>query len=407
MRVEPINCFRPVPERAGRFSAPPYDVLDDAQARAYVAERPDSFMAIDRPETAFDSEHDPYAPEVYQYAVKLLNDRVKDGTLVRDERECLYVYRLEANGHSQTGIVAAVSVDDYLEGTVRRHEQVREEKVRDRIAHISTVTAQTGPVLVTYPDFPAISFLVGLVCTGEPLYDFVAEDGVRHTVWRIAREVAVESICETFKQVPFGYIADGHHRAAAAVRMCEEARAAGDAGARDAFLAILYPASEMQVLAYNRVVSDTNGLSEQGLIDKLKAAHLTVGERTSEPVVPAEHGHVGMYAFGAWRDLAFVDLPEDSGDPTALLDASLLQARVLGPILGIDDPTSDSRIQFVSGADGAVELERLAGSDGVAFFMYPTSVEELMRVSDAGLLMPPKSTWFAPKPRSGLFLRRV
>ena len=202
MRVEPINCFRPVPERAGRFSAPPYDVLDDAQARAYVAERPDSFMAIDRPETAFDSEHDPYAPEVYQYAVKLLNDRVKDGTLVRDERECLYVYRLEANGHSQTGIVAAVSVDDYLEGTVRRHEQVREEKVRDRIAHISTVTAQTGPVLVTYPDFPAISFLVGLVCTGEPLYDFVAEDGVRHTVWRIAREVAVESICETFKRSP-------------------------------------------------------------------------------------------------------------------------------------------------------------------------------------------------------------
>lgn len=407
MRVEPINCFRPVPERAGRFSAPPYDVMDDEQARAYVEEHPTSFFSIDRPETAFAPDVDPYAPEVYDHAVKLLNDRVIDGTLVRDERACLYIYRLEQGSHAQTGIVAAVAVDDYLDGVVRKHEQVREEKVADRARHISTVTAQTGPVLVVYPDDPTINALVGLACMAEPLYDFVAEDGVRHTVWRVSRELAVESLCEVFKFVPHGYIADGHHRAAAAVRLCQEAREQGDAGAREAFLAILYPASAMNVLAYNRVVSDSNGLSEQGLIDALEAQGVSVGDVVADPVTPMERATVGMYAFGCWRPLRFRDVVEDADDPTKALDVSLLQHRVLAPVLGIDDPTTDGRITFVSGADGTDELERLAGDAGVAFSLYPTSVADLMAVSDAGLLMPPKSTWFAPKPRSGLFLRRI
>lgn len=407
MHVEPINCFRPAPERAGLFAAPPYDVFDDAQARAYVQAHPTSFMAIARPETAFSPDQDPYAPEVYAHAVSLLNDRVRDATLLREENRCLYAYRLEQDGHAQTGVVAAVAVDDYLDGTVRRHEQVREEKVRDRMAHISAVTAQTGPVLLAYPDEPVIDVLVGLACTGSPLYDFVDDADVRHTVWRLSREVAAEAICETFKQVPHAYVADGHHRAEAAVRLCLEARERGESGPRDAFLAVLFPASQMHVLAYNRVVADAHGLSEQGLIDALEAAGVSVGDVVAGPVTPSERGTLGMYAFGAWRHLRFRDVEEHGDDPASTLDVSLLQGRVLGPILGVQDPTSDRRISFVSGASGASELERLAGEEGVAFSLYPTSVDELMRVSDAGQLMPPKSTWFAPKQASGLFLRRV
>lgn len=408
MRVMPITCFRPTPERAGDFSAPPYDVFDDAQARAYVAEHPDSFMAIDRPETAFGPEQDPYAPEVYQHALELLRERVQDQTLLREESECLFVYRMSVDGHDQTGILAAVAVDDYLEGAALRHEQVREEKVADRKRHMETVGAQTSPSLLIYPDDPTIDMLVGLACSATPLYDFTDEDGVRHTVWRLAREAAVEALCATFGQVPRSYVADGHHRAAASARICQEAREAGkSAGASESFLAILYPASAMRVLAYNRVVSDAAGMSEDELVEAIRAAGVEVGPAQKEAFEPAEEGTVSMYAFGSWRALRFLDVPAADDDPTAALDVSLLQRRVLAPVLGIEDPTADKRIRFVSGAEGTQALERLAGTEGVAFFMYPTSVEALMRVSDAGLLMPPKSTWFAPKPRSGLFLRKI
>ena len=407
MRVEPINCFRPAPERAGRFSAPPYDVFDDDQARAYVERNPESFLAIDRPETAFPADQDPYAPEVYQHAVKLLNDRVLDGTLLREEHPCLFAYRLKKGEHSQTGIVASVAVDDYLDGTVRRHEQVREEKVADRIAHISAVTAQTSPVLLAYPDNAALDFLVGLACSSTPLYDFTDEDGVQHTVWRIAREMAVGAICATFEQVPCAYVADGHHRAEASTRMCLEAREHGEQGPRDAFLAVLFPASAMRVLAYNRVVKDTNGLTEQGLLDAIRAHDVTVEGPLDAPVTPSEQGQVGMYTHGVWYKLRFEDVVPQENDPTAALDVSLLQNRLLAPVLGVTDPRTDKRIIFVGGETPASELEQLAGGAGVAFTLFPTSVDELMRVSDAGMLMPPKSTWFAPKPRSGLFLRRV
>lgn len=408
MRVEPINCFRPAPERAGHFASPPYDVFDDAQARAYVAEHPASFMEIDRPETAFPLGQDPHAPEVYAHAVKLLNDRVKDGTLLKEERPCLYAYRLEQDGHAQTGIVAAVAVDDYFDGTVRRHEQVREEKVIDRIDHITAVTAQTSPVLLAYLDNPVIDLLVGLACTGEPLYDFTDETDVRHTVWRLSREAAAEAICATFEHVPCAYIADGHHRAEAMARMCVEAREQGDAGPREYFLSLLFPAHKMCVHAYNRVVFDTNGLDEQELVDALASAGISVGERTENPVEPSERRVVGLYAFGAWRELRFIDDEEPAeDDPASALDVSMLQNRVLAPILGVEDPTTDKRIAFVGGETATEELERLAGETGVAFTLYPTSLEELMAVSDAGQLMPPKSTWFAPKPASGLFLRRI
>lgn len=407
MRVEPITCLRPVPERAGSFAAPPYDVFDDDQARSYVAAHPASFLDIDRPETAFPRDVDPYAPQVYAHAAALVRARRDDGTLVDDPTPSLYAYRLAQGGHAQTGIVAAASVDDYQDGTIRRHEQVRDEKVRDRMRHIEALGCQTGPALLTYADHAGIDAKVAASCAQEPLYDFCDDAGVRHTVWRIDD---AEGVVRDFAEVGRAYIADGHHRAAASVRLCEGARAQGAAsGARtmaEGFLAILYPASQMQVFAYNRVVSGTNGLSEGELVARLEREGVEVGPRASSAVVPERRGDVGMYAFGAWRRLTLC-APCSTTDPALALDVSILQRDVLAPLLGIVDPTSDPRISFVSGVEGSGALERLAGDDGVAFSMFATSIDDLMAVSDAGLLMPPKSTWFAPKPASGLFLREL
>lgn len=403
MRVEPISCLRPVPERAGGFAAPPYDVFDDEQARSYVAAHPRSFLDVDRPETAFGPEQDPYAPEVYAHAAEVVRERVADGTLVTDDEPCFYAYRLMQGGHAQVGIMGAASVDEYLEGTICRHEQVREEKVADRVAHIEALGAQTGPVLLAYRDDAAIDALVASALEEQPLYDFTDDDGLRHSFWRIAQTEALEA---AFEKVGRAYIADGHHRAAASVRICEELRAAGvRPGRAESFLAIIYPASSMQVLAYNRVVADTRGLDEAGLLSALAAQGVDVEKGRAEASEPPRQGQVGMYAFGSWYQLSFRDVPGPDAGARERLDVVLLQDRVLDTILGIEDPTTDARISFVSGAEGTAELERLAGSAGVAFAMYPTSVDELMAVSDAGQLMPPKSTWFAPKPASGLVLR--
>lgn len=406
MRVVPISCLRPAPEYAGRFAAPPYDVFDNEQARAYVQAHPKSFLDVDRPETAFAPDYDMYAPEVYAHAADVVAQRVADGTLVQDDGPCLYVYRLAQGGHAQVGVMGAVSVDEYLDGTIKRHEQVREEKVADRVRHIEALKAQTGPVLVTYRDDTVVDAKVARVCTEEPLYDFVDYAGVRHSFWRVAGAEA-EELVRAFSHVRQGYIADGHHRGAASCRICQEARAAGeDVGIRDSFLAVIFPASRMQVLAYNRVVADTNGLAEDELVAALEAAGIVVGARQQRAVLPGAHRTVGMYAFGAWRVLRLPE-PADDVAPRDLLDVSILQDLVLAPVLGIDDPTADARISFVSGAEGSEALERLAGGAGVAFAMHPTSVADLMAVSDADELMPPKSTWFAPKPASGLVIRQI
>ncbi len=412
MRVEPISCYRPRPEKAAEFASLPYDVFDRGQARAYVEAHPGSFLAIDRPETAFAPEQDMYAPEVYAKAAELIRQAAQDGTILKDETPCYYIYRLEQDGRAQTGVVCACAVEEYLNGTIKRHENTRRDKERDRIEHIRATGAQTGPIFLTYRDEYALDVLVGLASTAQPLYDFTDEEGVRQTVWRVARESAVEAIRETFSLVPCAYIADGHHRAASAVAVSKERREAAGPDAPEApfdlFLAVLFPSSQLSVLAYNRVVADSNGLDEQGLVDALEAAGFAVGEAQAEPIEPTSRGTFGMFFEGAWRRLAFEardQLPKD--DPVAALDASILQERVLAPILGIDDPREDPRITFVGGIAGTSELERRAGDEGVAFSLYPTSVDELMAVSDAGLLMPPKSTWFEPKLRSGLFIRRI
>ena len=413
MRTEPICCYRPTPQKASTFASLPYDVFDRQQARAYVEAHPGTFLEIDRPETAFEPDHDMYAPEVYLKAADILKTRAMDGTLLKDTTPCYYLYRLEQDGRAQTGVVCACSVDEYQDGTIKRHENTTAAKEEDRINHIRTTGAQTGPIFLTYPDNFALDTLVGLGASGAPLYDFTDSEGVRQTVWRVARPAAVEAITAAFGTIPNAYIADGHHRAASAgkggLEKRAEARANGEEGElpSDLFLAVLFPASQLKVLAYNRVVMDLNGHTQEELLDAIRAAGFELAEPSDQADTPKERGHFGLYLGGSWRELTFADTDSLADDPVSRLDTQIHQDRVLAPLLGIDDPRTSPRISFVGGIEGSSRLEELAGTDGVAFSLYPTSVDELMAVSDAGMLMPPKSTWFEPKLRSGLFIRRI
>lgn len=400
MHVEPITCLRPTPESVAEFAALPYDVFTDEEARAYVREHPTSFLAIDRPETGFEEGHDPYAPEVYEHAKQLLRERQLDRMLMPDEKPCFYLYELSTETHTQLGLMCGIAVDDYLDGTIRQHELTLAAKEQDRVNHIKTVRAQTGPVFLAYEDSMAIDVILDAAKQSTPLYDFMGPNDVHQRVWRIARDVAVGAIQVAFGTVRHAYIADGHHRAAAAARISQERRAEGREGtAADAFLGVLFPASQLQILPYDRVVADTAGLSEDELVAAIDAAGFSCGEASTDATMPTEKGTYAMYAYGAWRTLTLKE-------PTQGLDVESLQEKLLGPVLGIEEPRTDPRISFAGNAQAA-ELERLAGESGVAFALFPTSMEELMAISDAGGLMPPKSTWFEPKLLSGLAIRRI
>ncbi len=416
MKVLPFPCIRPVPERAAEVAALPYDVFDRAEAAAYVSEHPLSFLAIDRPETQFAPEQDMYAPEVYARGAELLRERIDEGIYQADPSMSYYLYELTQDGRSQTGVVAVCAVADYDEGAIKKHENTRAEKERDRIEHIRALGCQTGPIFLTYRDEPVLSLILSSVKTGQPLYDFTDEEGVRQRVWEVRRTEGVEAIHEMFERVPCAYIADGHHRAASAMRVAHEMRAAAqEAGTYTGkepfnyFLSVLFPASELTILPYNRVISDRAGLSVDELIARIHEAGFTV-EPSSEPVESTGVGVMGLFTAGSWYRLSFT--PElasavAQAGPVESLDVSVLQDRVLGPILGIGDPREDARISFVGGIRGTAELERRAGADGVAFSMCATTIDQLLAVADAGLLMPPKSTWFEPKLRSGLFIHRI
>lgn len=416
MKVLPFPCIRPVPERAAEVAALPYDVFDRAEAAAYVADHPLSFLAIDRPETQFAPDADMYAPEVYARGAELLHERIDEGIYQADPSMSYYLYELTQNGRTQTGVVAICSVDEYDQGIIKKHENTRAEKERDRIEHIRALGCQTGPIFLTYRDEPVLSFILAQVKTGQALYDFTDEEGVRQRVWEVRRPESVEAIREMFARVPCAYIADGHHRTASAMRVAHEMRAAAqEAGTYTGkepfnyFLSVLFPASELTILPYNRVVSDRAGLSVDELIARIHEAGFTV-EPSSEPVEPTEVGVMGLFTAGSWYRLSFTpDLASAvaQAGPVESLDVSVLQDRVLGPILGIGDPREDARISFVGGIRGTAELERRAGADGVAFSMCSTTIDQLLAVADAGLLMPPKSTWFEPKLRSGLFIHRI
>lgn len=408
--VKPFICIRPAKEHAAEVAALPYDVYNRKEACAAVKGNPLSFLNIDRAETQFSDDVDTYADCVYEKARELLDSQIADGIYVTDAGDHYYLYELTMDGRSQTGIVACCSIDDYVNGVIKKHENTREEKELDRIRHVDTVNAQTGPIFLAYRQNIALKEIVAEEKTKPALYDFVSDDGIRHRVWRIDGADRTDAIEAAFAAIPSTYIADGHHRAASAVKVGLKRRTKhpGYTGEEpfNYFLSVLFPDEELMILPYNRVVRDLNGMSTEQFFEKLKEK-FELEEIGKEPYAPVQKGTFGMYLDGTSYVLKI--LPQyRSADPVKGLDVSILQDHLLAPVLGIGDPRTDKRIDFIGGIRGLKELERRVGEDmEVAFSMYPTSIEELLSVADAGLLMPPKSTWFEPKLRSGLFIHRL
>ena len=408
--VKPFICIRPAKENAAKVASLPYDVYNRKEACAAVAGNPVSFLNIDRAETQFSDDVDTYADCVYEKARELLDTQIAEGVYVTDAGDHYYLYELTMDGRSQTGIVACSSIDDYVNGVVKKHENTREDKELDRIRHVDTVNAQTGPIFLTYRQNEILKAIVAEEKAKPVLYDFVSDDGIRHRVWKIDDPAQTAAIEAAFAAIPATYIADGHHRAASAVKVGLKRRAEnpGYTGEEpfNYFLSVLFPDEELMILPYNRVVKDLNGMSREQFFEAVKEK-FELEEIGKEPYAPAEKGTFGMYLDNTWYALKV--LPQyRSTDPVKGLDVSILQDQLLGPVLGIGDPRTDKRIDFIGGIRGLKELERRVREDmEIAFSMYPTSIKELLAVADAGLLMPPKSTWFEPKLRSGLFIHKL
>lgn len=408
--IYPFRALRPPQEKVGQVAAVPYDVVNTEEARALAEANPLSFLHVSRPEIDLPEGTHIYADEVYEKARENFERFKTEGTLVEEDEPSLYVYRLVMGDHTQTGVAAAFSVDEYDNDIIRKHERTRPDKENDRTRHILTLRAQTGPVFLTYRADRRIDALVEAETKAEPLYDFEAPDGVRHTVWRAA---AAEQLARCFAEVPLLYIADGHHRAASASRARAELKAKNPnhTGEEDynRFLAVVFPDERMQILPYHRVVKDLNGRSEEEFLEAVRARFNVTEDAKREG--PGKTGHWHMYLGGKWYGLNLRDEAARtlSDDPTTALDVSLLQNNLLDPVLGVTDPRTDKRIDFVGGIRGTPELERLvdSGAARVAFALYPTSIEDLLRVSDAGGVMPPKSTWFEPKLRDAIVIHTI
>jgi uncharacterized protein (DUF1015 family) len=400
--VRPFRALRPADGRAADIAAPPYDVLNSAEARERAAGRPDSFLHISKPEIDLPEGTDVYAPQVYEKAAENLARMIESGALVRDEKPCYYVYRATMGNHVQTGIAGVASVAEYNVNRVRKHEFTRPQKEDDRVRHMESLNAQTGPVMVAHRPHDAIARVVAETTTGEPACDLSADDGVGHTIWVISDDDAIATITRAFDAMPAIYIADGHHRSASASRVASARGANDDPDASAAwFMIVSFPTDEMQILDYNRVVTDLNGQSPRALLAALVDAFEV--HESAEPVSPDRPGVFGLYADGHWHRLV---IREDRvpTDPVESLDVSLLQTHLIGPLLGIRDQRTDNRIDFVGGIRGLEELERRvdSGEMALAVSLYPTSIDALIAVADAGEVMPPKSTWFEPKLADGL-----
>ena len=408
--IRPFAAKRPDPEVVDRVAALPYDVYNRKEAKIETEREPKSFLRIDRPETQFADDFDMYSDEAYAAARDMLNEAIADGTYIAEEGPVYYIYELIMDGRSQTGLVACASIDDYVNEVIKKHENTREEKEQDRIRHIDTCNAQTGPIFLAYREQPEISVIIRCIQQDEePVYDFTAPDGVTHRVWVIDDRADIEALEKEFAAMDQIYIADGHHRAASAVKVGLKRRAEhpdyDGTEEFNFFLSVLFPDSELKILPYNRVIRDWNGHTAEDVLKTLES--LGTLEKKDAPVQPEEKGTVGIYLPGQWYLFTFKKELLNS-DPVEGLDVSILQKNVLQPVFGIDDPRTDNRIDFVGGIRGLGELEKRVAEDAViAFSMYPTSIQELFDVADAGLLMPPKSTWFEPKLRSGIFIHSL
>lgn len=407
-----FRALRPVPEKAEKVAALPYDVVSREEACLIGEKNRDSFLHVDRAEMDLPEETGLYDSCVYEKAAENLKEMEKNGILIQDQTPCFYIYELTRKGKSQTGIAGCCSIDDYLNNTVKKHELTREDKELDRICHVDACDANTGPIFLAcrYPK-SLLELITGWKESHDPVYDFVTEDQIGHRVWVIDGAAECLKIREEFQEIPSLYIADGHHRAASAVKVGLKRREEnpGYTGEEEFnyFLSVVFPAEELTILAYNRVIKDLNGLTEKAFLGALKYNYELM-LMPGFPCKPVEKHCMGMYVGGEWYHLkAWEDIYKEK-DVVGQLDVSLLQDRVLDPVLGIKDPRTDERIRFVGGIHKLKELKTMADeTGGVAFAMYPTSMEELMEIADAGQLMPPKSTWFEPKLRSGLFIHKL
>lgn len=413
VHIKSFKALRPDENRAYETAALPYDVFDEDEARREVERSPKSFLRIDRPETAFPEGCDMYAPEVYEKAKEILDEDIKEGIYKREKKDCFYVYSLTMDGRRQTGLAACVSIDDYICGAVKKHENTVREKEEDRVRHISALEAQTGPIFLLCKKNERLSEILKDRALQERLYSFVSDDGIGHELYRISDESLIREITEIFERdIPAVYIADGHHRAASAVRASLKKRAeekTRDPGAEyNFFLSVIFPDDELKIFDYNRVVKDTGGLKTEDILSRLEGS-FDIRETDESRRRPEKKGEIGMYLSDTGRYFILSLKPEEAArraaDPVESLDVAVLQDLVLSELFSITDPRGDKRVEFVGGIRGEDILkEKADSSGGAAFLMYPTSVDELMRVADAGLLMPPKSTWFEPKLRSGLLI---
>lgn len=402
-QIKPFNALRPKPDLAPKICELPYDVMSSAEAREIARGNPLSFLHVSKPEIDLPPDTDVYAPAVYEKGRANLQRLIKDGALILDSQPCFYLYRQIMGGHAQVGLVAAASCEEYLSGVIKKHELTRPDKEDDRVRHIETLNSQTGPVFLTYRADAALDQLFKSKINEAPAVDFTATDGVRHTAWTIADAGTIQRIEEAFAKIPFLYIADGHHRSAAAARVFQSRKGAGNSGR---FLTVIFPHNQMQILPYNRVLKDLHGNSPEQLLKKLDGIFIL--QSPGSPAPSRKH-QLGLFLDRRWHTLVFREAFARTTDPIEKLDVTLLQKFVLDPIFGIDDPRTSKRINFVGGIRGSAELEKLvrSGEYACAFSMFPTSIEDLMTIADAGGIMPPKSTWFEPKLRDAMFCHMI
>lgn len=411
--IRPFRAIRPVSDKAAQVAALPYDVLNSEEAREVVKGNPYSFLHIDKAEIDLDPSVSPYDDSVYEKASGNLQRFIQEEVFIQDEEPCLYIYQLTMQGRTQSGLVVCTSIDEYTDNTIKKHERTRHEKEQDRIRHVDVCNANTGPIFLTYRTKEEVSkFIATWQENHTPIYQFTADDGVEHVIWKIAEASAISALVESFEEISSLYIADGHHRSASAAKVGlmrrEQYPNYTEEEEFNFFLSVLFPHDELSIWDYNRVVKDLNGLSEEQFLQQI-AQYFYVEEVGASSYKPNESKTFGMYLDQKWYKLTVKEETYDAHDVVKRLDVSILQDHLLSQVLQIHDPRADSRIDFVGGIRGLEELERLVnrGDYKVAFSLYPTSMEDLLAIADAGEVMPPKSTWFEPKLRSGLIIHSL